>query len=338
MNAGASRPPAAVTVAIPTVGRPRLLATALHSVLAQAGVDLQVVVSDNAAEEDLRACIPELADRRVHLQRHETRLSMTENWNSCLEAAHGEFFLLLSDDDMLAPGALAALLAVLPRARGGAHRETGLVYGRTSIVDESGRRLWTSLEGVADEPADVFAGALASHRRALYLCSTMLRTSALREAGGYDGARFGPAADLGASLSVAFACGRVGYTEAVVSSYTEHTASSTSALSVREWTQAIAAIGDLLRQNCDAGGVLRERDIREFVAYGVMDVVRATTPPAEQGILKTWARAERTRREAGLPPSVRASGRLCAKLVYLRGGDLLSRARRHAASVREPSA
>ena len=334
-DAEVSGPREEVTVAIPTVGRPEMLARALRSVLTQSGCRVQVVVSDNAADVDLGALVPDLEDPRVLLQRHPARVPMTDNWNSCLDVALGDFFLLLSDDDVIAPGALAALRTGFRGRDGRDDPQVGAVYGRTLITDEGGAALWTSLRGVADEPAAAFARALARHRRAIYLCSTMLRTGELRRVGGYDQARFGPAADLGASLQVAFACGRVRWTDTVVSAYTEHTSSTTSRLAIEEWAKAVTSIGALLQDGSHGTGTLSDREVREFVAYGVMDIARASGKASERGVLSAWLRAERARRAAHCQASATASLRLVAKVLYLRAGELLGRSAPRASADRE---
>ncbi len=94
-----------VSVIVPTIGRPVLFARALGSVAAQAHANLEIFVSDNAAdprvshEEVAAAC----GQRPFKLVRREKRLAFADHFNTCLREASGEYAMFLSDDDLLVP-------------------------------------------------------------------------------------------------------------------------------------------------------------------------------------------------------------------------------------------
>jgi hypothetical protein len=101
-------------VAIPTHNRSEMVNDALRSVFEQTYSNWQVVVSDNASTQPAREAVrPEYQrDPRFHLIRHDTLLRATD---------HGEFLfrhsldydydylILLADDDVLLPSALATV-------------------------------------------------------------------------------------------------------------------------------------------------------------------------------------------------------------------------------------
>jgi glycosyltransferase involved in cell wall biosynthesis len=121
----------AVSVLIPTYDRPRFLAEAIASVLAQDDPDLEVLVGDDGAVG--AAVVAAADDPRVRYQRNEPRLGMAGNWQRLLDAAHGELLLLLMDDDRLAPDFVAR-----GRAAFAADPELGVVFSNHTFARPAG--------------------------------------------------------------------------------------------------------------------------------------------------------------------------------------------------------
>ena len=102
------------SVLIPSRNRLNLLRLAVESVRLQDFGDFEIVVSDNASDDDYQGYVESLGDPRVRYVRSDTPLSVTENWNRALEAARGDYVVMLGDDDAMAPGYLghqASLIA-----------------------------------------------------------------------------------------------------------------------------------------------------------------------------------------------------------------------------------
>jgi glycosyltransferase involved in cell wall biosynthesis len=112
-----------LSVGIPAYNRPESLERAVRSALGQTLRDLEVVVSDDASPDPGVARIAErLAqeDARVRFFRQPRNLRHAGNYRWVLEAARGEFFMWLSDDDWLDPAYAGRCLAELcaePRHR-----------------------------------------------------------------------------------------------------------------------------------------------------------------------------------------------------------------------------
>jgi glycosyltransferase involved in cell wall biosynthesis len=100
----------AVSVGLPTYNRSAGLRRAAESVLAQTWTDLELVISDNASDDETRAVCEELAgrDSRVRVVRHEANMGAEANFRCVLEQATGTFFMWLADDDWLETGTVAA--------------------------------------------------------------------------------------------------------------------------------------------------------------------------------------------------------------------------------------
>src|SRR5258706_11207250 len=115
-----------VSVIIPCYRYARFLPECLASVLAQPGVDLQVLILDDASPDDTPAVAAALAaaDRRVAYRRHAANQGNIATFNDGLAWASGDYTVLISADDRLAPGALGRAARLLDT-----HPEVGLVYG-----------------------------------------------------------------------------------------------------------------------------------------------------------------------------------------------------------------
>ena len=116
-----------VTIGIPTRNRAAQLERALQSALAQHGVEVQVVVSDNASTDGTRALCEAMAaaDGRLKVLRHDVDIGAERNFQSVLDVASGSMFMWLADDDWIDPGYVAACVAVLDE-----HPDHALVCGR----------------------------------------------------------------------------------------------------------------------------------------------------------------------------------------------------------------
>ncbi len=307
-----------VTIAIPTIDRPVFLRRAIASALSQEGESVEIVVSDNASEGDIEGVVQSFADTRIRFQRHERRLTMTDNWNSCLQVARGRFFMLLSDDDSLCEGGLRALRERLSDDH--PDRRVGISYGRSIVVDPADRVLWRSSRGSGRETLISFISALFAHSRAIYPCSTLFRTADLAAIGGYDGAHFGAAADLAAAVAVGQQVGFVGFVDADVCRYTEHGGNLTTQQDVSHWAADIRAIASLAMLDTGLDAVMAARlhsRADAFAAYFVMDVVVRREIRRGANPLVAWRIADDARRRVvpGMVPRARA--RALAKAVYL---------------------
>src|ERR1039458_5587870 len=98
-----------VSIGIPTYNRRQFAVRAVKSALSQTYTNIEVIVSDNASTDDTVEHLSAIQDERLVILRHSANAGMVANFNSCLSAATGELFLMLSDDDWLEPPAIEKL-------------------------------------------------------------------------------------------------------------------------------------------------------------------------------------------------------------------------------------
>jgi glycosyltransferase involved in cell wall biosynthesis len=120
-----------VRVIIPTFRRERQLVAAIDSVLAQEVDALEVLVLDDSPEGSAAGAVAHLDDRIVRYERMAApsggRPALVRNHG--IERAQGRYLYFLDDDDRVAPGGLAALVAALD-----ARPSAAVAYGRVRCV------------------------------------------------------------------------------------------------------------------------------------------------------------------------------------------------------------
>lgn len=97
------------SVLLPTRNRLTYLRYAVETVLRQGYDDLEVVVSDNCSEDDIRGYVASLADPRVKYVRTDEFVPVTDNWNNALDHSSGDYVVMLGDDDCVMDGYFEAM-------------------------------------------------------------------------------------------------------------------------------------------------------------------------------------------------------------------------------------
>ena len=125
---GLKRARSTVDVVIPCYNYSRYLRGCVNSVLSQSGVDARVLVIDDASSDETPLVGQDLAasDSRVSYRRHEVNAGHIATYNEGLLGwSSADYVVLLSADDMLAPGSLRRAVRIMED-----DDTIGMVYGR----------------------------------------------------------------------------------------------------------------------------------------------------------------------------------------------------------------
>lgn len=139
-----------VAVIVPCYNYGQFLEECVTSILSQPGVTTEVLILDDASTDDSGRVAEVLADRdrRVRVTHHEWNRGHIATYNEGLSAADSDYVVLLSADDMLAPGALSRATTLMET-----HPSVGLVYGNPQTfaiepeVSSSRVRSWSVWQG-----------------------------------------------------------------------------------------------------------------------------------------------------------------------------------------------
>ena len=176
-----------VNVVVPCYKYGHLLAECVGSVLDQPGVDVRVLVIDDASPDDSAAAARALAatDPRVDVRVHEHNQGHIATYNEgLLEWARADYSVLLSADDRLAAGSLGRATALLE-----AHPEVGFAYGHYIRFDgvtpppqaRTAVRGWTVWSG-----PDWLRRRFRAGNGCIGSPEVVVRTSVQQRIGGYD--------------------------------------------------------------------------------------------------------------------------------------------------------
>ena len=173
-----------VSVVIPCYRYGHFLPQAVAHALDQPGVDVEVIVVDDASPDDSAEVAERLAaaDDRVRLVRHEINQGHIATYNHGLALAQGDYLTLVSADDLLTPGALARAAAVMEH-----HPAVGLVYGWAEPfrgappVARTGHESWSVWSG-----RDWLTRAARTGRCLISSPEAVMRRKAYEQTEGYD--------------------------------------------------------------------------------------------------------------------------------------------------------
>lgn len=246
-----------VSVCVPTRNQAAYLGGALASALAQ-DVELEVLVHDDASQDETGTVVRQIADPRVRYVRHERPLGVALNRNSCLARARGRYVAWLDSDDEYLPGMLATQVGVLEE-----NPSVGLVHGGFHVIGADGERLpdWPApfQRDTVEPPDEAFRNLIASNE--ITTSTVVVRRACHQAEGGFRPGAGASSSDWDAWLRVARHAG-VAYTAAPVARYRQHpgTISSATSASGERLRCDVAVVGDVLRRQ--ARGLPQARSLR----------------------------------------------------------------------------
>lgn len=142
-----------ISICIPVVGRTRLFAMALHSLLAQEHEDWQLCVRDGSPEPLSQHCditpLFGVIGSRLRYE-HGPNLGAVKMSNAALALSDAPIVNVMGSDDLLGSGALAMVSKEFERDK---YPSTLWLYGKTVSITHDGRR--TGIDGAPTTYADL---------------------------------------------------------------------------------------------------------------------------------------------------------------------------------------
>jgi glycosyltransferase involved in cell wall biosynthesis len=205
-------PLATASVVVPTRDRWPFLRQAIDAVLAQEGVDVEVVVVDDGSQDESPDRLSQLGDRRLTVIRHDRPLGVAAARNRGIAAANGDWIGLLDDDDLWSPVKLKTQIGAA--AREGAE----WAYAASIVVDELRRPLRLSM--LPPDPGRVLQKLLRRNVMPAGSSNVIASARLLRKLGGFD-ERLHQLADWDLWIRLAAAARPAACSDVLVA-YTEH--------------------------------------------------------------------------------------------------------------------
>ncbi|MEQ8857289.1 MAG: glycosyltransferase family 2 protein [Pseudomonadales bacterium] len=237
-----SAPEPLVTIGIPTYNRAHgTLALALRSALHQTYPRIEVVVSDNCSTDDTPQLMAGIDDPRFRYVRHQQNLGANGNFNACLDAARGDYFLLLHDDDLIDPDFVETCVAAIPE-----NRSVGVIRSGMRIIDAAGETVQTLENRSRATTVEEFVIDWLEGRTSVYFCNNLLNTEAVRSIGGF-GTRHDLFQDAVAYVRVTAAHGCVNVPD-VKASFRRHDSNMGGAALLRNWCEDSLEVLDTISE------------------------------------------------------------------------------------------
>jgi glycosyltransferase involved in cell wall biosynthesis len=170
-----------VAVVIPSRNRWPLLRTAIASALAQERVDVHVLVVDDGSTDLTPSELAALDESRLSVLRDDRPQGVSAARNRGLAHVTAPWVAFLDDDDVWAPGHLAAMFDAL-HASGVDPAEVGVVFSGNLVLDRN--RYVTDVAPAA--PVDDVRASLRTRNLVGGPSRVMARTDAVRAVGAFE--------------------------------------------------------------------------------------------------------------------------------------------------------
>lgn len=122
---------AIISVIIPTYNREYLVSQAIQSVLTQTYRDFELIVVDDASDDNTEAVVNNFNDSRIRYIKHEKNAGVSAARNTGIIAARGEYIAFLDSDDKWLPEKLEKQLRLFKQSP----PEVGVIYTWWRVIN-----------------------------------------------------------------------------------------------------------------------------------------------------------------------------------------------------------
>jgi glycosyltransferase involved in cell wall biosynthesis len=174
-----------VDVVIPCYRYGCFLRECVESVISQIGVSVRVLIIDDASPDNSAEIAAKLSSESslVSVIRHSVNKGHIATYNEGIEWTEADYYMILSADDYLLPGALLRAAELMDR-----EREVGFTYGKAITLDMRGGIEPLALKTGVDDWC-LMSGTqfirLAGARNIVPTPTAVVRTSLQKSLGGY---------------------------------------------------------------------------------------------------------------------------------------------------------
>src|SRR5262249_36505998 len=118
---------ASITVCIPTRNRAGTLRQTLLAMERQTAAYDQLIVGDDASDDDTRTTVEAMRNDRLQYVRHPRNIGLYQNWNDLVGRAAGDYICIYHDHDVYLP-------AILEKSRSLLDQHPRMAFVHTAIL------------------------------------------------------------------------------------------------------------------------------------------------------------------------------------------------------------
>lgn len=172
------------TIGLPITKTGHLSAT-INGILSQNFQDFEVIIKNNALDSKTKKeikniCKPLLNLKNTIYLESKTHLPMADNFNSILEKANGDFFVIMSDDDVMESDFLSEFEKLIKK-----YPDLDVFHCRVKEIDENDNfiKLYENCPEI--ESRIDFLYNRINYKRSIYLSDFIVSTKSLKQIGGF---------------------------------------------------------------------------------------------------------------------------------------------------------
>ncbi len=121
-------------IMLPYYGRVDHMKLAVESIVGQTDRDWRLVILDDGfPDESIPSWFASLNDDRIVYTRNDTNVGANVNYRRCLDRVEAEWFVMMGADDVMLPGYVARIKALISR-----FPEAGIIHPGVDVIDENG--------------------------------------------------------------------------------------------------------------------------------------------------------------------------------------------------------
>lgn len=126
-----------ISICIPAYKKPQYVVRCLESVLKQDHRPVEIIISDDSPDEDIKQAIqPYTGQLDIKYFHNQPPLGSPKNWNAALNKATGDYLVLLHQDDWFHdPKALSTFLEAFEKYK------VDFVFSQNTAIDEEGKNV-----------------------------------------------------------------------------------------------------------------------------------------------------------------------------------------------------
>lgn len=181
-----------ISVCVPTRNRASLLRATLSAMQRQTRPYMELIVGDDASEDDTKDVVASFRDPRIRYLRHERNVGIYANWNALIECCSGDYVCIYHDHDHYSDTILETSANLLDR-----HPLMSFVHTALTTVDSEGQVC--SID-IRDFPEAMQGRRLRemlanSSHSPVMAATAMIRRTALSKAGPFQFKEYGLGCD-----------------------------------------------------------------------------------------------------------------------------------------------
>lgn len=170
-----------VSICIPTFNRSGMVERAIEAALSQTYCDLEVIVVDNASDDNTEDIVASYADPRLKFFKNSMNLGLFGNFNRCIELSRGDLVHILHSDDYIDPHFTETCVQFFKE-----HPNVSLTFTSAEIHTQSKTRAIHYADGDVVMPAPEGFRKILCERCFIICPSVMMRRSVYDGVGKYS--------------------------------------------------------------------------------------------------------------------------------------------------------